>query len=63
MKAGLSKGRSRKTYNNKVRKITKWYNHIVSNRQEKNRKGIDKKPLKSLDFFTEKIKEPNERIK
>ena len=62
MKAGSSKGRSRKTYNNKVKKITKWYNHIVTNRQ-KDKKGQDKKPLKPLDFFIDKIKMPNEKTK
>lgn len=53
------KGRSNKTYQNKLREITKWYNNIVKNRQPKNTKDKDKKPLQSLKFFTDKIKKPN----
>ena len=50
------KGRSLKTYANKIREIKKWYNSIKKNRQSKNKLGKDKKPLKSLEFFINMIK-------
>ena len=43
---------------NKVKKITDWYEHIVNNRQEKNQLKLDKKPLRELEYFLEKIKKP-----
>ena len=51
-----SKKRSGQTYHNKIRKITNWYNSMEKNRQPKNAKGEDKKPLKPLSFFTDKVK-------
>lgn len=53
-----TKKRSQSCYQRKVDKITKWYNHIVKNRQEKNAKRIEKKPLKELEYFIKQIKEP-----
>lgn len=47
-----------RTYHNKIRKITSWYNHLVKNRQEKNGLGKDKRPLKPLSYFTDKVKQP-----
>jgi len=57
----MAKGRNGQTYHNKVVKITTWYNHMVSHRQEKDGKGRDKKPLKPLEFFIDKIKKTNEK--
>ena len=48
-----------KTYYNKVRKITSWYNNMVKNRQEVNAKGIEKKPLRPLEHYINQIKKPN----
>jgi hypothetical protein len=58
-RSGKGKGRSNRTYENKKRKITKWYNNIEKNRQEKNGKGKPKKPLKPLQFFLDQLKKPN----
>jgi len=52
------KGRSQATYENKIREITKWYNGIVNHRQETDGKGKTKEPLKSLDYFLDKLKKP-----
>lgn len=54
----VHKKRSQSCYNKKVAKIEKWYNHIVNNRQEKNQLKLDKKPLRELEYFLEKIKKP-----
>lgn len=47
-----------RTYHNKVRKITSWYNHMVKHRQETNAKGLPKKELRPLEYFIDKIKKP-----
>lgn len=52
---------ARKRIKNKTRKITKWYNHIVKNRQPKNAKGKDKKPLRPLKIFIDKIGRKREK--
>jgi hypothetical protein len=52
------KQRSSSCYHRKVERITNWYNHMVKTRQEKNALGIEKKPLRSLDYFVDKIKKP-----
>lgn len=52
---------ARRRIKNKIKKITKWYDHIVKNRQPKNAKGIDKKPLRLLKFFTDKIGRTKEK--
>jgi len=46
------------TYRHKVEEITKWYNHILANRQEQNLLKQDKKPLKSLSYYIDQIKKP-----
>ena len=56
MKNDKQKKRSSSCYQNKINKITKWYEHIVNNRQEKNQLKLDKKPLRELEYFLEKIK-------
>jgi hypothetical protein len=47
------------TYNNKVERITNWYNKLIKNREEKNAKGEDKKSLKPLEHYINQIKKPN----
>jgi len=55
------KDRSPSVYNNKVKKITDWYNHLLKEREKDevinpNTKDYPKrKELKSLDFYIEKI--------
>jgi hypothetical protein len=44
------KGRSQRTYNLKVNKIKKWYNHISK---------TTKKKLKPLNYYIDNIKQPN----
>ena len=56
MQNDKQKKRSQSCYNRKVAKITKWYEHILKNRQEQNSKKEDKKPLRELDYFIDKIK-------
>lgn len=53
-----TEGRNLITYENKKRKITKWYNGILKRRQKGNGKGIEKKPLKPLNYFLDKLKKP-----
>jgi hypothetical protein len=53
-----NKKRSQSCYNNKVKKIEDWYNHILKNRNDKDGLGKDKQPLKPLDYFIDKIKKP-----
>lgn len=53
------KGRSSKTYENKKLRIVKWYDYIKKHRQLKDGLGRDKKPLKPLEFFLAKLKQPN----
>ena len=64
-KKGRKVGRSRVKCNryltnrtrikNKLKKIIKWYEHIVKNREPKNAQGKDKKPLIPLKVFTDKV--------
>lgn len=49
------KGRTPHTYEMKIRRIKKWYAHMVRNRQNTNAKGDIKKPLPPLEFFTDKV--------
>jgi len=58
MRTGLKKQRSQSCYHNKIRRIEKWYNHILKTRQEVNGLGHQKKILKSLEYFTEKVRKP-----
>lgn len=51
----------RKRIKNKEKKLTTWYNHIVSHRQEKNGLGKDKKPLKELSYFINNIGRKKEK--
>lgn len=57
------KKRSSSCYQNKVNKITKWYNRLIDFREKNseiinpNNKLVTKrKPLKDLDYYIEKIK-------
>ena len=58
--ATKSKRDPMRTYHNKIRKITSWYNGIVKNRQELNQLGKPKKALKPLSYFTDKVKMPKD---
>ena len=49
------------SYQHKIERITKWYNHMITHRQEKDGKGRDKKPLKPLEFFINQVKKPKEK--
>lgn len=54
----MAKKRGNITYQHKINRVTKWYNHIVAYRQERDGLGKDKKPLRELEFFLDKIKKP-----
>lgn len=56
MKSGKGKQRGGQCYQNKIRRIEKWYNNIVKNRQEKDGLGRIKRPLQPLEYFTDKVK-------
>ena len=65
MKTNTLKKRSTKCYQNKIKKITKWYNNLVEERKKEmnkinknTRKPVVRKPLKSLDWYISKIKKP-----
>ena len=47
-----------RTYHNKIKQITTWYRHLEKNRQDKDGLGRDKKSLKPLSYFTDKVKQP-----
>lgn len=47
-----------RSYRNKVRTTTSWYNHIIKNRQEKDGKGRIKKDLRPLSYFIDRISKP-----
>jgi hypothetical protein len=57
----VRKARGERTYRRKCAKLMKWYEHIEKNRQEKNGKGIAKKALRPIEFFMDKLKQPNKR--
>ena len=61
-KSRRKKGRSLKSLQNKIKKITKWYNHIVKNRQEKDGLGKPKKELKPLNYFLDNLKKSNKEL-
>jgi len=65
MPRGVSKNRDPIiTYNNKVRRITKWYKRLIKIREEKPISSINpntnlpakRKELKSLNYYLDKIK-------
>ena len=59
MKHERIKTRGVHCYQNKVNRIKKWYAHMEKNRQALNGLGIEKKELKPLEYFIDKIKKPN----
>ena len=59
------KKRSSSCYQNKINKITKWYNHLLECRKKEitnsNTKcPIKRRELKPLDYYIKKIKEPKD---
>jgi hypothetical protein len=52
------KKRSQSCYENKKRRMTKWYNGLVKRHQEIDGKDKPKEPLKPLSYFLDKIKAP-----
>jgi len=61
------KKRSQSAYNNKVKKITNWYNHLSKERDNPQRDNLinpntkqepKRKELKNLDFYIDKLKKP-----
>jgi len=57
------KKRSQLAYNNKVNKITDWYNHLIDERKQEiinpnTKQETKRKPLKELNWYLEKIKKP-----
>ena len=57
------KKRSSNCYQNKVNKITEWYNHLLKCREKEitnpnTKLPTKRKPLKELDFYLDKIKKP-----
>jgi hypothetical protein len=61
------KKRSSSCYQNKVNKITKWYNDLQEARKDPKGDNLinpntklepKRKPLKELDFYLDKIKKP-----
>jgi len=64
-----TKKRSQSAYNNKVNKITKWYNHLLKCRENpkgdnlinpNTHKEVIKKCLKSLDYYLNLLRKPKE---
>ena len=53
-----NKKRSTSCYNNKVKRVTDWYNHMLNNHNDIDGKGKEKQPLKPLDYYIDKIKKP-----
>jgi hypothetical protein len=51
----------RKRIKNKVRRTTAKYNYTVAHRQEQNKLGVIKKPLKELEYFIDKIGRTKEK--
>jgi hypothetical protein len=62
---GNTKGRSSQTYQNKIRKIKAWYiqrekwRKLRQEKAQKEKKTINLKPLKPLEWYIEQIKQPN----
>jgi len=58
------KKRSSSCYQNKVDKITEWYNHLLEERKKEikinphNKLPYERKELKELDYYISKIKKP-----
>lgn len=64
MKSSSQKGRSQKTYEHKVKRVTNWYNHLIEERKKEvinpnTKQSVKRKELKDLSFYTDKIKKPN----
>ena len=61
------KKRSQSAYNNKVKKITDWYNKLIIYREKhpevinvNTHKEVSRKSIKSLEEYISQIKKPNE---
>jgi len=59
------KKRSSSCYQNKVNKITKWYNNLLKFREKEitnpnTKLPTKRKPLKELDYYLEKITKPKD---
>ena len=55
-------------YNNKVRRITNWYNHLLKERKKEPNKinpttkqPVKRKELKPLNFYLGKLRKPKEQ--
>ena len=64
----MPKKRSQSCYNRKFKKVADWYNRLLKCREKSktirinekgDRKEVERKSIKSLDFYLEKIKKPN----
>ncbi len=58
-----TKKRSSSCYQNKINKITKWYNHLLKCREKETmnpntKQPIKRKELKPLNWYLEKIRKP-----
>ena len=60
-----SKGRSSRTYENKLKQLRKWYDRRLKNREEKpnlinsnTKKPIQRKELKPFEYYVDKLKKP-----